>query len=138
MVMLDSTYGFPGAVWCTTSVFFVLMVWPKLSQAIENLSTVNNVLHVGSSVHYTVVVQRKLVDDISFNLGLCLKPSEVEDRAAGVVSNVNSIIQATKCIAENMILKRDGDKTHPCLIPLVKEKATELSLLSCTLVCMPS
>ena len=30
--------GFPGAGWCI-SVFFMLMVWPKLSQAIENSST---------------------------------------------------------------------------------------------------
>ena len=39
MVILSSMYDFPGAGWCITSVFFVLMVWLKLSQAIENLST---------------------------------------------------------------------------------------------------
>ena len=39
MVMLGSTYGFSGAGWYSTSVFFVLMVRPKLLQAVENLST---------------------------------------------------------------------------------------------------
>ena len=32
-------YGLPGAGWCKTSVFLVLIVIPKLEQADENLST---------------------------------------------------------------------------------------------------
>ena len=37
-VMLGSWYGFPGAGWYITSVSLVLMVKPKLSQAVENPS----------------------------------------------------------------------------------------------------
>ena len=37
-VMLGAWYGFPGASWYITSVFFVLMGRPKLSQAVENPS----------------------------------------------------------------------------------------------------
>ena len=45
--------------------------------------------------------EQKLIDNINLHLGLCLKPSEVEDRAVSAVSNVNSNIQATKCIKQH-------------------------------------
>ena len=37
--MCGSWYIFRGAGWCMTSVFLVLMVNPKLSQALEKLFT---------------------------------------------------------------------------------------------------
>ena len=89
--MLGSTYGFPGASWCITSVFFVLMVRSKLSQAIENLSTLFCMLALVVAFSAQLSAN-KLVDSISLHFGLCLKPSEVEDRAVSVVSNVDSII----------------------------------------------
>ena len=103
---------------------------------------VKTVLHVGfgSSIQCTVVGEQKLVDDIS-HLGLCLKPSGVEERAISAVSMVDSIIEplnASNSIAENMIPKRVVARTHLCLTPFVTGKATELSLLSCTLACIPS
>ena len=117
--------------------FFVLMVWPKMSQAIESFSTV---LHVGfgNSIQCTVVDEQKLIDDISFHLSLCLRPFEVED---STVSNVDSIFQAIKCIKQHRRkhdTEKSGARTHPCLTPFMMGKATELSLLSCTLACMPS
>ena len=65
----------------------------------DHWELVNTVLYVGfgSSVQCTVMDEQKL-DDISFYLGLCLKPSGVEDRAIRVVSNLDSIIRITKCI----------------------------------------
>ena len=47
-------------------------------------------------------------------------------------------LNASNRIAENMILKRVGTRTLPCLTPFVTGKATELFPLSCTLACMPS
>ena len=106
MVMLGSTYGFPGAGWCIISVFFVLMVRPKLSQAIENLSR--------PFCMFDLVVAfsaQKHIDDISLHLVLCLKPSEVEDRAVRAVSNVNSIIWATQCMKQHR-RKHDTEKSR--------------------------
>ena len=71
---MGSTYGFRGAGWCITSVFFVLMVRPKLSQATENLSKLFCML---ACVESTVVGEQKLVDDISIHLGLCLNLQNV-------------------------------------------------------------
>ena len=85
--------------------------------------------------------KQKLIDDISLHLGLCLKPSKVEDRTVSAVSNVDSIIWAIKCIKKqcrNMMLKRVGARTHPCFTQFVTGKAMELSPLSCTFVCMLS
>ena len=74
---------------------------------------VNTVLYVGfsSSVHCTVFGKQKLVDDINLHLGLCLKPSEVEDRAVSAVSNVDSIIRATKCTKQHR-KKHDTEKSR--------------------------
>ena len=82
---------------CIISVFFVLMIRPTLWQARE---FINTVLHVDfdRSVQCRVVGEQKLVDDISLHFGLCLKFSEVEDRAVRVVSNVYSIFWAIACI----------------------------------------
>ena len=95
---------------------------------------VNTVLHVG----FGSSIQCKV---FGLHLGLCLKPSEVEDRAVDVVSNVDSIpesLNASNSITENIILKRVGAKTHPCLTLFMTGKTMGLSSLSCSLACMPS
>ena len=73
---------------------------------------INTVFYVGfgSSVQRTVIGEQKLVDDNSLHLCLYLKPSEVEDRAVNAVSNVDSIIQATKCIEQHH-RKHDTEKS---------------------------
>ena len=53
----------------------------------------------GCSIQCTVVGERKLVNYINLRLGLCLNPSELENRA--VSANVDSIIRATKCIKQH-------------------------------------
>ena len=52
----------------------------------------------------------EIVDDVSFHLGLCLKPSEVKDKAVSAVSNVDSNILATKCIKQHR-RKHDAEKS---------------------------
>ena len=121
MVMFGWMYGFPGAGRCITSVFFVLMVKPKLSQAIENLSTLFCMLAL-------VVVFSALSstnENISLHLGLYLKPSEVENRAVSAVSNVNSIIWTTKCIKQQRRkhdMEKSGGQDTPLFNPICYEK----------------
>ena len=50
------------------------------------------------------------IDNISLHFGLCLKPSEVEDKAISAVLNVDSGIQTTKCIKQDQ-RKRDTEKS---------------------------
>ena len=82
MLILGSTYGFSGAGWCITSVFFVLMVRLKFSQTTENLSTLFCMLAL-----VVVISEQKFIDN-SLHLGF----SEVEARVICEVSNVDSNI----------------------------------------------
>ena len=100
-------------------------------------------LHVGfgNSVQCTIVGKQKLVDNISLHLGLCLKPSEVEDKTSvwyQMSIPLSKPLNASNSITENMTLKTVGARTHPWLTPFVTGKATELSPLSRTLTCIPS
>ena len=65
--------------------------------------------------------EQKLVDDSSLYHGLCLKPSEVEDKAVSAVSNVDSIIRVTKCIKQHR-RNHDTEKSGGLLNPICDGK----------------
>ena len=64
----------PGAGWCMTSVFFILIVRPKLLQAPENLSMLCCMFGSES----TVICKQQVIDNVPGDLGFHLKPPEVE------------------------------------------------------------
>ena len=101
-MMLGSTYSFSGAGWCITSVFFVLMVRPKLSLTTENLSTLFCMLAFVVAFSSQSSSNRNLLTISVFTL--------VEDRTVSAVSNVGSNIRATKCIKQHH-RKHDVEKS---------------------------
>ena len=114
MVMVGSTYGFPGAGWCITSVFFVLMVRLRLSQAIENLSTLFCMLALVVVFSAQSLVNRNLLTISVFSLVFAWNLLS----AVSVVSNVDSIIWATKCIKQHC-RKQDTEKSGSQDTPLL-------------------
>ena len=103
-LFLDGDVGldvwFSRRWWFITSVFFALIVWPKLSQAIENLSTLLCMLVLVVAFSAQSSVNRTSLA-ICLHLDLCLKPSEDEDRAVSAVLNVDCITQTTKFIKQH-------------------------------------
>ena len=119
--MFGSTHGFPGAGWCIISVFFMLMVRPKLSLAIENLSTLLNI-GFNSNVQCTVVSEQKLVVAISLPLGLSLRlKTELSVRYRMSIP-LSEPLNASNSITETLCWRVEAS-THPCLTPIGTGKA---------------
>ena len=141
MVMLGSMYGFPGAGWCITSVFFMLMIWPKLSQAIENLPTLFCMLALVVAFSAQSSANRNSLTISVFILvfAWCLLMLKTEPSVRHrMLILLSEPLNASNSITENIMLKKEVARTHPCLTPFVTGKATELSPLSFNLACMPS
>ena len=105
---------------------FCAMVKPKLSQAIENLSTQFCML-----VLVVVFSAQSSVNRNSLTISVLTLVFEVEDRAVSVILKLiplSKSLSALNSITENIILKRVGPRAHPCLTPFVTGKATELFL----------
>ena len=102
----------------------------KLSQAVENRLT-----------HCCIVVSvEELSAQLSANssdslldLGLCLKPTQVEEFPISSVPNANTVpIGVAEGIhqhAVNIMLNNVGARIQPCLTPLVTGNASEVSVV---------
>ena len=141
MVMLGSVYVFPGAGWCITSVFFVLIVKPKLLQASEKMSTLRCisvsevVLSPQSSANRRSFMES--VETLVFAWSLLRLKTDPSILYLIPIPTLASL-KASVNIAENMRLNRVGAKTQPCFTPFVTAKGAEASPLSCTLAIIPS
>ena len=134
--MLGSTYGFPGTGWCIISVFFVLTVRPKLSHAIAHLSTLFRMLALVVAFSTQSWASRNSLMIFVFALVFAwtfLRLKTEPSVRYQVSITLSKPLHAANSITENMILKSMGARTHPCFTTFVTGKATELSLLSCTL-----
>ena len=139
-VMSGSWYAFPGASWYITSVFLLLMVRPKLSQAVENPSISSYIFCSLSAFKAQSSAKRSLIT-VSSTLvtacrcgGLNSFPSHLYLMGMpGVVS-----LKASVCIAENICLNSMGARTQPCFTPLVTGNEFEALPSSSTRAIIPS
>ena len=99
MMMFGSAYGFPGAGWYKTSIFFVLIVSPKLSKAAENLSTLFCMSPFRGCVEGTVVGEQEVVSFFSLVFARRLGPVVQKPINANLRLNINKevLFSTPKC-----------------------------------------
>ena len=140
-VMSCSWYGFPGADWDITSVFLVLMVRSKLSQAVENPSISSCIFCsllafsaqssakrrslITVSLTLVTACRRRGLNSFVLHLYLMGMPGEVS-------------LKASVSMAENIRLNSVGARTQPCFIPLVTGNEFEALPSSSTRAIIPS
>ena len=133
--------GYPGAGWFMTSVFLVLIVWPKLLQASTNLSTLCCMLASEAALRAQSSANKKSLMVLTFTLVFALSllrlKSEQSVRYLIPMPTTESL-KASDSIAKNMSLKSIGARTHPCFTPFMTGNAADVSPLSWTRASMPS
>ena len=139
--MCGGWYTFRGAGWCMTSVFLVLMVKPKLSQAPEKwfthccISTSVLLLRAQSST------KRSSLSVATFNLVFALSRLSLNTPPSVLYFSwmpPSLFCEASWSMAANTMQKRVGARTHPCFTPFVTGNESEVSPLSITVARMPS
>jgi len=124
-----------------TSVFVVLIVSPKLSQAEAKRSISRCIISSVLAFRAQSSAKRKSLITVSFTLvmdcrrlGLNTRPSVQYLR--GIPSSES--LKASVSIAANTMLKSVGASTQPCFTPLVIEKVSDMSPSSRTEAIIPS
>ena len=137
-LMESCAYCFLGDDWYNTSVFFVLMVKPKLSHALENwsmlvyMSDSGGALRAQSSVNIKSRTNVVLTLVMAFNLMLKSFPS------VRYLTLTPYLLNAPSSMTGNIMLKSVGARTQPCFTPLLTGKSEDASLSSSTRAIMPS
>ena len=102
------------------SIFFVLMVWPKLSQAIENLSTLFWMLALVVAFSAQSSANRNSLTISIFTLVFAWSLLRLKTELLvqyWMLIPLSEPLNASNSITENVILKRVGARTHPYLTP---------------------
>ena len=140
-MMLGSWCGFSGAGWYNTSVFLVLMVRPKLLQAVENPSISSCISCSLLAFSTQSSAKRRSLITVSLTLvtacrrwGLNSFPSHLY--LMGMPGEVS--LKASVSIAKNIRLNSMGVRTHPYFTPLVTGNRSKAFPSSSTRAIIPS
>ena len=104
------------------------MVRPKLSQASENVSTLFRLLALVVAFSAQSSLNRNSLRIAVFTLVLARNLLTLKTEPSvryRMPIPLSEPLNASNSIAENMILKRVGTRTHPCLTPFVRGKGYE-------------
>ena len=141
IVMFGSWYGYPGAGWYITSVFLVLIVKPKLSQAVENPSISSCISCSLLAFSAQSSAKTRSLITVSLTLltawrrrGLNSFPSHLY--LIGMPGEVS--LKASIRIAENNRLNSVGARTQPCFTPFFTGNGSEAFPSSSTRAMIPS
>ena len=126
-----SLEGLVGA--CSTSVFFTLMVNPKLSQASEKLLTLCCMSSSEPALRVQSSANRKSLNDVtlvlvldSSHLGLNSLPSVLYFNCIPLLS---TSLKVSDSVTENIILNNVGAKTQPSFTPFDTSSISDISPL---------
>ena len=132
---------FRGAGWCVTIVFLVLMVKPKMSQALEKWFT-----HCCISASVLLLREQSSANRSSLSVAtftcvfalsrLRLNTPQSVLHFSWMPSSLSC--EASWSMAANTKLNRVGARTQPCFTPFVTGNESEVSPLSRTMALIPS
>ena len=127
--MLGSEYGFPGAGWCITSVFLVLMAKPKRER---ECVCVDAALYVSfrGSIEGTVISKEEFTDGVEkrnslmvsnltfvFTFKFLRLKTEASVRYLTTIP-MSASLKASVSMTGSMKLNRVGARSHSCFTPL--------------------
>ena len=140
MVMFGLMYAFPGAGWCITSVFLMLIVRPKLVQASANLltfwcmSSSQMEFRVQSSANRKSLMVFVLI--LVFALSLLRLKTEPSRRYL-IPMPISVSAKASVNMAKNIRINRVGAMTQPCFTPFDTRNVTLFYKIQFGLVAIP-